>query len=220
MVFQGLQTTAYVSMLTMFPSQRALIATVSANIWALIWLSIISISSVLISRRNEHHHKQDVARSVEMSSITLQMVLENEEAVHLLMLYLSKQYSMELLLSFIEFVQYQQWILHDLGIAALTPQSSASMQFPCNIPHSEIIEMDEITIVGDIVCESSLYSAKKKAHRLYKKFIAVGSEYEINISYVERGAVEDNRLDGNWVLCTPLYERCRIGLVHGSVCIY
>ena len=66
--------------------------------------------------------------------------------------------------------------------------------FPTNIPTSEILEnKDTITVnlhgIEDF--DAHTYDLKKKAHNLYCRYIANGSEFEINISWKQRLAVKN-----------------------------
>ena len=95
-------------------------------------------------------------------------------------------FSLELLLSHIEFVQYQQWMMETMDV-----QSDLDLtQFPSNIPISEIIECEESDIDTNTT-DKGMRMAKMKAHKIFRKYVAFGSEYEINIGYSER-----SRLDG------------------------
>ena len=81
---------------------------------------------------------------------------------------------MEHLLAFIEFTQYQQYLVNELD----TTQEIDQIEFPNNIPTSIILQASEDDDV--------LRDIKIKAHRIYKKYVAVGSEFEINISFDAR----------------------------------
>ena len=120
---------------------------------------------------------------------------------------------MECLLSIIEFNQYQQYLLNHENdkIDSNTLNKVLLFDFPSNIPISEIIE-EKYDDNQDI----KMY--KMKAHKLYLKYIRVGSEYEINISGVQRDEIA-NLLDNlNHLLSnnkiTPnalfiLFEQCK-----------
>ena len=62
------------------------------------------------------------------------------------------------------------------------------INFPKNIPQSEIIEPEE-QIPIDLASDHDdviIYDAKIKARKLYEKYIKPGSEFEINICSEER----------------------------------
>ena len=97
---------------------------------------------------------------------------------------------MECLLSYIEFTQFHQYLLQ------LMPSYEAinirkHQELPSNVPDAAIIctetpstskgKTDELE-----PSEVRLKSAKRRAYKLYTKYIAIGSAYEINISYVMR----------------------------------
>ena len=62
------------------------------------------------------------------------------------------------------------------------------VEFPPNIPISEIVEQEDVEITE----HKKMKRAKNMAVRLYMKYVAVGSEYEINISSAERMALTNN----------------------------
>ena len=94
------------------------------------------------------------------------------------------RYSMECLLSYIEIVQYQQYISKYIEDKAILEKYDLQ-KFPSVVPQSEIIEQQEV-ILNDYNADEALLCAKMKAHKLYEKYIKIGSEFEINISSKER----------------------------------
>ena len=89
------------------------------------------------------------------------------------------RFSMENLLSFIEITQFQ---IYTRDKAELE-HGSDLITFPDNIPVSEILEEKQD--------DDELVDLKIKAHNIYKKYIAVGSELEINISWDARSKLID-----------------------------
>merc|ERR1711879_680393 len=111
-----------------------------------------------------------------------------EDSLNAFMHHLAKSYSMEILLSLIEFVQYQQWLKGILTVNVAIHSEEALIEFPSTVPVSEIIEIDEIVLVENAMTPEmvQMKKAKVKAHRLYQKYVAQdAAEYEINISYSE-----------------------------------
>ena len=86
---------------------------------------------------------------------------------------------MENLLAFIEFTQFQQYLKGEMN-AENNDADVDPIKFANNIPTSLILEEKE-DANDDI-----LYDAKVKAYRIYGKYVAVGSEFEINVSYESR----------------------------------
>ena len=81
---------------------------------------------------------------------------------------------MENLLAFIEFTQFQRYLTENMDVTV----EADIIEFPSNIPLSAILEEKiDMNIVRD---------AKTKAFRIYQKYVAVGSEFEINVSYESR----------------------------------
>eukprot|EP01084_Bolivina_argentea_P149660 261411_1 len=143
---------------------------------SIILFSMIFISTVYIRQklstpimRLKSVQSIDTNQQID-DNITLQMVLSNEKSLNLFMNHLSTEYSMEILLCCIEIMQYQNYVkefITDFG-------NVEDVQFPINTPISEIL-MDS----ND---KSVTENAKKKAHKLYKKYICEFAEFEVNIS--------------------------------------
>lgn len=97
------------------------------------------------------------------------------------------RYSMECLLSFIEIKQYQNYLIENDTNNILTEEQINNVKleneigFASNIPMSEIVERSFESKDAD-----QMFSFKMKAYKLYKKYIEVDSEFEINISSSER----------------------------------
>jgi len=106
--------------------------------------------------------------------ISLTEVLEKEKSLHLFMEYLSLEYSMECLLSFIEFSQCEQLAAQYIDEVSGTDYEFVS--FPANIPKSSIVSNIE-----HWACDDKELKLKMMAHKLYLKYIQEHSEFEINI---------------------------------------
>ena len=98
------------------------------------------------------------------------------------MIHLCNEYSMECLLALIEFIQYKEEFFDELEIFPSDDQKSVSsasrgieeeelrnIKLPKSVPRSSIIA-------------NKSFSDREKAHKLFLKYIVVGSDYEINIS--------------------------------------
>ena len=88
---------------------------------------------------------------------------------------------MENLLAFIEFTQFRQYVIDNYGERMVTDEEYQHITFPENIPLSEILEEKQD--------DDFLKDIKIKGRKIYKKYISLGSEFEINISYEARGGV-------------------------------
>jgi len=146
-------------------AERGLIRTNSAS----------PTSSVSTPRKNS---------TADMSHMTLQRVLSHPRSVHLFMVHLSKEYSMEELLAFIEFNQYLGY-LKDIQLSLMHEGHKdriSELSFPDNVPLSEILECRENGAEIHRHGVTQLDMAKIKAHKLYLKYMAAGSEFEIKLS--------------------------------------
>merc|ERR1712228_86714 len=124
--------------------------------------------------------------------IRLRAVLSHKISIHTFMLHLSKEYSMELLLAAIEFVQFQQYILPHLNENDYDLSVQKLVDFPSNVPKSRIVYNDDDEDISKEYEGSHnevnefVFHAKMKGFKLYNKYVADNSEYEINIGYDER----------------------------------
>eukprot|EP01083_Nonionella_stella_P052962 140320_1 len=151
----------------------------------LILFAMIYVSTCMIATKNQWKHDSSQRKKVELEEI-----LTNEDAIHSFMIHLSREYSMECLLSYIEIVQFQQYIKEFMVSNNESISNHRLIDFPSNIVTSEIVESpckdephpDDMDFIQN---------AKIKAHQLYTKYVAFGSEFEINISAPQRGNLED-----------------------------
>jgi len=102
---------------------------------AVVQLGVVLVSTLLVIHKNEKRSKRkkgearesDIQRWQQSVRITLNQVLSNAQALNALMMHLSKEYSMELLLSYIEIDQFQKYVLQiaDDNLNSLIVQSSS-----------------------------------------------------------------------------------------------
>merc|ERR1719300_1154244 len=86
---------------------------------AVVQLGLVLVSTLLVIHKNEKRtqrkkgeaRESDIQRWQQSVRITLNQVLSNAQALNALMMHLSKEYSMELLLSYIEIDQFQKYVL-------------------------------------------------------------------------------------------------------------
>lgn len=91
---------------------------------------------------------------------------------------------MENILAYIEFTQFQMYLRGEMNIAGSndsTTDISINVQLPSNIPLSVILEKKQ--------SDDASEDLKIKAHQIYKKYVAFGSELEINVSWESREKV-------------------------------
>eukprot|EP01084_Bolivina_argentea_P149659 261409_1 len=153
---------------------------IASFIGSLILFSLIFVSTVYIPKKLSAQNQQDW--QIADDGITLQMVLSDETTLNLFMNHLSTEYSMEILLSAIEIMQYQNYVKKLMDKHLYNPRSSA--QFVHSIPTSEILDASERLndIQMDNTDEWNICNAKIKAHKLYNKYMIESAEFEINIS--------------------------------------
>ena len=89
------------------------------------------------------------------------------------MQHLVNEFSMECLISLIEFQQFKVHLIETFHIQDVDVQI---VGFTDTVPKSDIVYSEEAETANVI-----LSSFKIKAHKLYSKYIETGSEYEINI---------------------------------------
>jgi len=125
----------------------------------------------------------------ENHSLQIYDILQDKELIDLFMQHLIEEFSMECLLSVIEFQQFKSYSMQQLNINT-TDMGDAikTVIFPDNVPQSNIVYNDhgeETEGEGDM-----LLLFKIKAYKLYEKYIKIGTEFEINISYRTRGTLQ------------------------------
>eukprot|EP01084_Bolivina_argentea_P029915 55505_1 len=134
---------------------------------------------------NVYHLGVDIDNKIQ--EITLQKLILNDESLHLFMIHLSKEFSMECMLSFIEMVQFKWYVMQKMDISKdkNATYAESMLNFSPNTPTSIIIETNDDN-------KDMLWNAKFKAYKLYIKYIQPGTEFEINISGVHRQVYINN----------------------------
>lgn len=142
--------------------------------------------------------------------VTLQMLLSDKDLFGLYMQHLLKEFSMECLLAVIEFTQFKKHAIETFNANKMNididitnteskskyPARNKLLIFPECVPLSDIVYgygTEDLSINVDLNSPTNsetdktlLLLFKDKAHRLYHKYIAFGSGFEINISYKMR----------------------------------
>eukprot|EP01083_Nonionella_stella_P025547 70316_1 len=153
-------------------------------VWGALIPSYIAVmiyaSTKLIINKNDSsldkHHRlerldslsnQDHALDRIPAAQRLYAILADTDALNLFMLHLTKEYSMEILLSFIEFCQYLDYLE---SFQSDTQRNAAMLNFNLTktLPVSSIVLNEDDDF-------------KRKGYALYCKYISSSSEYEINI---------------------------------------
>ena len=128
-----------------------------------------------------------------------------------------KQTSIECLLSFVEMVQFKQYMKkrmdskisgggdeeqkEDDNDRSIRGDSDLDIDFPESVPNSDMIHNDD----GDV-------SIKAKIHKFYSKYIRINSEFEINILDSTRKKLIDLMKDYHGWMNNNYYDE--IGLYH------
>jgi len=139
------------------------------------------------------------------AKVTLSTMFNELKYLNEFFAHLSREFSMECLLSLIEFIQFQQYILlhmqqyKNFYYKQFSNVSGMrnTVALPKGVPRSTIIDADREQLVeqylhnesGRIVSvmEREQVRVRLIAYELYKKYVAIGSEWEINIAYETRG---------------------------------
>ena len=187
---------------------------------------------------NTNIYENDIDDALPLSDVTLSEVLSDENGIDLLMQHLSREFSMECLLSLIEFIQFQIMIYNYISNQALKPKLfcvKTEIDLPLSIPISGIVldidfghekkdshfdddkneNIDETnndqiqqqaslststTEDGLSLSKIWILDAKMKSIELYRKYVAVGSEYQINLSTRTRERLTDRMDNSNqWI---------------------
>eukprot|EP01084_Bolivina_argentea_P142894 251000_1 len=159
---------------------------VTLPLLTIIFFILSYISTFLMIRKNKLKLLPiDSASKDNISAcITVDMILQNEHAINLFMEHLSKEFSMEVLLSVIEISQLQMFLLDHINETneQIEQVKKKMINFPQSVPISAIVRQD---------IKTDVFSDKSKiiAHDMYIKYIKIGSEFEINISGIERDKI-------------------------------
>jgi len=154
----------------------------------------------------------------------LTQCLSHEKSFELFMKFLAKEFSIECLLSFVEMVQFKQYMKKRMDSkgnsdddddakddndsnngshkGSLRKDSDLEMKFPSSVPLSEIVFNDD---GGNV-------SVKAKIYKFYLKYIKVNSEFEINILDSTRKRLIDTMKDYNVWMNNNYYDE--VGLLH------
>lgn len=166
-----------------------------------------SFANAIVKDQLETEQKLAELQKQKTTDIKLEHLLSIRKPLNLFMQHLSKEYSTECLLSYIEFTQFQDWLLQQMRHhCEYLDVPLILYDTPSNIPISDIItkgeeeksdiyldfgtdHVDVPSMIHDPTTSSSsnyhdaiLKKAKIKAHKLFNKYIQTEAEYEINVS--------------------------------------
>ena len=159
-------------------------------------------------------------------------VLCNENSIDLLMQHLGREFSMECLLSLIEFIQFEEYVYEhiqndkklemDFSKESTMIRNNHKIYLPDSIPKSSIV------FSNDDTNKSWIENAKHKCYLIFCKYINIESEYEINIAWRlrqklirilgnETNLISDESI--NEFILLNIFSRCgkeMINLMNGS----
>eukprot|EP01083_Nonionella_stella_P135292 411578_1 len=137
------------------------------------------------------HTALSKGKSKEKRQYTMDCILETKETFHLFMAHLSKEFSLECLLAYVEMTQFQQYMIdnntNNNKIAQETIDKLKLLIFPSSIPMSHIVD-DDIQLFKFKNIKNNDVQYKLKLAKLFAKYVKIGAPYEINISYSQRNA--------------------------------
>eukprot|EP01084_Bolivina_argentea_P253526 425885_1 len=145
--------------------------------------AMIYTSTIIVHKKQRHHSSVAIINPQQtIVNITLEMILSNEQCLHLFMTHLSTEWSMEILLSCIEFNQFQKFLVEHINDKQILEKVKI-INFPDTLPQSQIVSSIKYMNDDDKYFDEDAFlnGVKIKAHRLYNKYIASG-EFEVNIS--------------------------------------
>eukprot|EP00485_Elphidium_margaritaceum_P016821 CAMPEP_0202725010 /NCGR_PEP_ID=MMETSP1385-20130828/178531_1 /ASSEMBLY_ACC=CAM_ASM_000861 /TAXON_ID=933848 /ORGANISM="Elphidium margaritaceum" /LENGTH=219 /DNA_ID=CAMNT_0049390865 /DNA_START=1 /DNA_END=663 /DNA_ORIENTATION=+ len=111
--------------------------------------------------------------------LPFEQILSSELSLNAFMAHLIKEFSIESLLSLIEFCQFRNYGMESFHIeAASLAQIEIDWPVHAKLPLSDIVHANAQSEIAD-----EFASYKHKAHALYVKYIVKDADFEINISY-------------------------------------
>ena len=211
----------------LFVSIIAFCISILVTLWAVRknWLSLTNITRESIAQSsyklkivlenvesNSPSYKPNIAKKLPSESVPplhgvtmrLEDLIKCKYGFQLLNTHLSHEFSMELILSLIEMIQYKQAIYDyifseecSVNVEENEEQNwdiSNSIDFGEMVPRSKIVYgqlSEEYSQVlkrfgNDDQCQEKIADFKLRGYQLFKKYVIIGSKYEINIAYLVR----------------------------------
>eukprot|EP01084_Bolivina_argentea_P148438 259505_1 len=171
-------------------------------------------------------HAENIPFTQNYDHIRITDTLSNKELLPLFFKHLGDEWSVELLLSFVEFLQFKNMLNNDARFMS----EMISMNPDCDLNelgmYSKKIMLSDELPLSNIVHEKhsaetdNLYRYLLIAHDLYNKYIVSASEWEINISWECRENIKDF-MDSYWNdnndTCNNKYDLYELySLYHGA----
>eukprot|EP00484_Ammonia_sp_Unknown_P020850 CAMPEP_0197028986 /NCGR_PEP_ID=MMETSP1384-20130603/8539_1 /TAXON_ID=29189 /ORGANISM="Ammonia sp." /LENGTH=500 /DNA_ID=CAMNT_0042458073 /DNA_START=108 /DNA_END=1610 /DNA_ORIENTATION=+ len=160
------------------------------------------VSQVTVSKLHQKEANKSGTRPaphLAEDDIVLHDILSDNNNIAVFMKYLSREFSVEILMAFIELIQFKEIALDvfdegdgDEKLRALTSWTN----LPSSIPLSEINDTEQ--------SEDELVDLKCKASLLCAKYIKAGSFFEVNISYTQRMSIQ-RALDKTQLTASQLF---------------
>eukprot|EP01083_Nonionella_stella_P046685 124990_1 len=136
-----------------------------------------------LTESQSHSHGDDYRNRDGSVGMQIVDILQDKRLIDLFVQQMIKEFSVECVLSLIEFQQFKAFAMDKLKINradyATNEKSNALITFPDGVPLSDIV-------YGEETESEPMATLKIKAHKLYLKYIADASEFEINISWRRR----------------------------------
>eukprot|EP01084_Bolivina_argentea_P258720 436295_1 len=155
------------------------------------------------------------ASSISIQNVNLKQILTHPKAFDLFTWHLQYEFSIECILSFTEFVQFQELLFQYIQIHKDKDNDDEfdgrmwfdDVKLPSNVPKSFIVWYDSVTLKEknymNIDRKDFINIAQYKAYLLYVKYIDYGSELQINISHKIRSRLRqlfsNTDINGNWM---------------------
>ena len=186
----------------------------------------ITSSNPFINNKRKHEPVAKSQQSDNPQTVSLARVLKNEQYFQFFMEHLMMEFSAEVIISFIEFQQYQVFMMgiHEFSGELGTVQDDFHSEYKIyelnkEVPLSWIVynSQDRYVVNDKLLKELSsklnengqrsrnymvqLLTVKNIAYKLYMKYVKTGSEFEVNISAMARDQFEemmDNYIE--WIM--------------------
>eukprot|EP01084_Bolivina_argentea_P224313 379353_1 len=142
------------------------------------------------------HIDNDTEKQTETKKIRIKLsdVFQNKIYCEYFIQHIIKEFSGECVFSYIEMQQFKH-LLHEKYNGNSEIESKQYKSFPDHIPKSNIVYIDSMDEMIDK--KEILETFKKIYFELYKKYIDVGSKFEVNISWALRESYQDIEIKYN-----------------------
>eukprot|EP01084_Bolivina_argentea_P099121 178188_1 len=182
LLFCGISIILFVSIIILFRIDYRVFTPIIVPFECVMFCIMTYLSTFkIINKNTENIHKKNIAMlaldivsscTPSHKDIDIELILSQAESVNAFMQHLSKEFSLECLLSLIEVSQFENYLIndeiHEIKEEIINKVNGANfIDFSESIPMSSIVESTD--------------DLDAKAYKIYQKYIAVGSEFELNI---------------------------------------